>query len=143
MKQIKNMMATLFGMMSKAFSNKANGKVIFAEQLPDSVKNFVMRNFPNKNIASIELKPNANETVYEISFSEGTEVCVNSNGNWATVDCKLDSVPTSIVPESINSFIKKHLGNMRVLRIDKTSYGYHTFLSDASMLEFNNMGFAA
>ena len=43
----------------------------------------------------------------------------------------------------INSFIKKHLGNMRVLRIDKTSYGYHTFLSDASMVDFNYNGVAA
>lgn len=53
MKETKNMMAALFDMMSKAFSNKENSKVIIAEQLPTSVKNFVMFNFPNQNIASI------------------------------------------------------------------------------------------
>ena len=143
MKETKNMMAALFDMMSKAFSNKENSKVIIAEQLPTSVKNFVMFNFPNQNIASIEMKQDANDTVYEICFSEGTEVRIDSNGNWETVDGKLDGVPASILPQSIKSFLKNHLANMRVLRIDKTDQGYHTFLSDASMVDFNYNGVAA
>ena len=141
MKKIKITVLALIGLMAKSMACKANERMVFAECLPAEAKAFVQHNFPRLSIAYAEVRATQDGTVYEISLNDGTEVLFSQNGTWGMVDCKLESVPSSLVPTSLSTFVGTRFAGTEVVRLDRTaSGGYVATLSNGLSLKFNRHG---
>jgi hypothetical protein len=123
MKKIKIMVLALIGMMTKSMAIKANENIVFAENLPTDAKAFVMHNFPRLSIAYAEMRKTRQGKVYDVSLNDGTELVFSQNGAWGTVDCKLEAVPSSLIPESLSSFVVSNFVNEDVVRLERTDGG--------------------
>ena len=123
MKKIKIMVLALIGIMTKSMAMKANENMVFAENLPTDAKAFVMHNFPRLSIAYAEMRKTRQGKVYEVSLNDGTELVFSQNGAWGTVDCKLEAVPSSLIPESLSSFVVSNFVNEEVVRLERTDGG--------------------
>ena len=123
MKKIKITVLALIGLMTKSMVCNANDKMVFAENLPSEAKAFVHHNFPRLSVAYAEMRATPQGTVYEVSLNDGTEVVFSQNGAWGTVDCKLEAVPSSLIPESLSSFVVSNFVNEDVVRLERTDGG--------------------
>ena len=141
MKKIKIMVLALIGMMTKSMAIKANENMVFAENLPTDAKAFVMHNFPRLSIAYAEMRKTRQGKVYEVSLNDGTELVFSQNGAWGIVDCKLEAVPSSLIPASLSSFVVSNFVCEDVVKLDRTDSGECVAtLSNGVSLRFNNQG---
>ncbi len=138
MKQIKTMMNAILGMMKRSVAFK-NNKMIFANELPTDAKKFLQENFPNQYVAYAE----KNGTEYEINLNDGTEVTFSKEGFWDKVDCKLNSIPTSLLPESIINNVKELFNDTLVVCADNTKMAYCVMLSNGICLKYDKEGHLA
>lgn len=123
MKKIKIMVLALIGMMTKSMAIKANENMVFAENLPTDAKAFVMHNFPRLSIAYAEMRKTRQGKVYDVSLNDGTELVFSQNGAWGMVDCMMEAVPSSLIPESLSSFVVSNFVNEDVVRLERTDGG--------------------
>ena len=140
MKKIKNTVLALMSLMVKSMAFKANDNMVFAENLPNEVKNFVQLNFPRQSVAYAEKNVTDEGTTYEVMLNDGTEVTFNNNGAWGMVDCKIESVPASLMPTTLKSFVASQFVETKVVRIAKMIGGYVATLSNGIVLRLDQNG---
>ena len=143
MKKMKITVFALIGLLTKSMACNANEKMVFAENLPTDAKVFVQHNFPRLSIAYAERKATREGTVYEVSLNDGTEVEFSQNGAWGMIDCKWETVPASLMPASLSSFVKSQFADAKVVRLDRTNNGYVAALSNGMSLKFDHEGMIA
>ncbi len=114
----------------------ADGIMIPVEQLPQAAKSFVQKNFPNNTIIYAEKEMFS----YEARLDDGTEIDFDRKGNWDKVDCKLNAVPSAIIPAPILNYVQKTFPNAEIVKIDKERHGYDIELSNDIELKFNKKG---
>ena len=135
MKQTKTMMNAILEMMRRSVAIK-NDKMVFANELPADAKHFLQENFPNQDVAYAEKKG----TEYEINLNDGTEVTFSKEGFWDKVDCKLKSIPTTLLPENIIDNVKELFNDALVLCANKKGMAYSIMLSNGVSLKFDKEG---
>ena len=140
MKKIKITVLALIGLMTKSMVCNANDKMVFAENLPSEAKAFVHHNFPRLSVAYAEMRATPKGTVYEVSLNDGTEVVFSQNGAWGMIDCKLEAVPTSMMPASLSSFVKSQFASAKVVKLNRSDSGYVATLSNGISLKFDKEG---
>lgn len=138
MKQIKTMMNAFLGMMKRSVAFK-NNTMVFANELPTDAKKFLQENFPNQYVAYAEKKG----TEYEINLNDGTEVTFSKEGFWDKVDCKLKSIPTTLLPESIINNVKELFNDTLVVCADNKKMAYCVMLSNGICLKYDKEGHLA
>ena len=140
MKKIKITVLALIGLMTKSMVCNANDKMVFAENLPSEAKAFVHHNFPRLSVAYAEMRTTPQGTVYEVSLNDGTEFVFSQNGAWGMIDCKLEAVPTSMMPASLSSFVKSQFASAKVVKLNRSDSGYVATLSNGISLKFDKEG---
>ncbi len=140
MKKIKMMVFALIGLMTKSMACNANGNMVFAENLPGDAKAFVQTKFPRLSVAYAQTRGTRWGLVYEVSLNDGTEVVFTQNGAWGMIDCKLESVPASLMPASLSSFVASQFAGAKVVRLDRTDSGYMAALSNGISLRTDLQG---
>ena len=143
MKKIKITVLALIGLMTKSMVCNANDKMVFAENLPSEAKAFVHHNFPRLSVAYAEMRTTPQGTVYEVSLNDGTEFVFSQNGAWGMIDCKLEAVPTSMMPASLSSFVKSQFASAKVVKLNRSDSGYVATLSNGISLKFDKEGTVA
>lgn len=138
MKQTMTIMNAILGMMKRSVAIK-NNKMVFANELPTDLKNFLQENFPNRSVVYAEKKGKE----YEINLNDGTEVTFSKEGFWDKVDCKLKSIPTTLLPESIINNVKTLFNDAPVVCADNTKQAYYVMLSNGICLKFDKDGHLA
>lgn len=78
---------------------------------------------------------------YEVVLTDGTEVTFDNGGNWDEIETsRQQSVPSSILPEGIRTYVAKHHAGIRVVGIDRERSGYDVELSNGVDLKFDRNG---
>ncbi len=136
MKQVK---IFIFALLSLFVTNSAfaDDKPIPADQLPAAAKTFVKNNFKGQTITYAE----KDATSYECRLSDGTEIDFDRKGNWDTVESKSNkAIPSSLVPQAIQQYVKAKYPKQVITKIDKERYGYEIELSNDLDLKFSKKG---
>jgi len=135
MKQVK---IFIFALLSLFVTNSAlaDDRPIPAEQLPAAAKTFVKTHFKGQSITYAE----KDATSYECRLSDGTEIDFDRKGNWDNVESSNKAIPSSLVPQAIQQYVKTKYGKHVITKIDKERYGYEIELSNDLDLKFTKKG---
>lgn len=140
MKKCKIMVSSLIGIMTRSVSCKANGDMMFVEQLPMSIKLFVQKNFPNLAIAYAEKKKSTQGKGYVVNLNNGTELYFNVSGSWNMIDCKSDALPVSLIPTKVFDVVDRRFTNAQFVKIVKRNQGCEIVMSNGVVLRFDMNG---
>lgn len=122
---------TFLRIMTRLIAEITSSKMVFANDLPIHVKLFVQKHFPLQAISFVEHK----DTEYEIYLNDGTEVNFTENGMWKKIDCKLEAVPASLLPEKVVTLVKSLFDDVLIVKVGKIKQGYEVTLSNAICLK--------
>lgn len=111
--------------------------VITKEQLPKKALNFVNTHFAFAKISYVKEEREFFSRNYEVVFADGSKVEFVRNGEWIDIDCRYTEVPGSVVPKSIDSYIKEHFPDVKILRIERERNGYEVKLANKLELDFD------
>lgn len=109
-------------------------------QLPEAVKTFVQKTFPELTIVYAEKDNEVGGAKYEIRLSDGTKVEFDRKLKWEKIDCNVNPVPEALVPTAIDAYVKANYPNTIITQIDKERNGYEIELSNDIELKFNKKG---
>ncbi|KPH12087.1 PepSY-like domain-containing protein [Chryseobacterium sp. ERMR1:04] len=116
-------------------------RVISANQLPKTAKNFLSVNF--KGIATssvIEDNEIFGVDEYKVFLTNGIKVEFDSKGNWKEVDGKHQKVSYGFIPATIRNYVAKSFPNTHIVKIERKSWSYKAELSNGIDLEFDKNG---
>ena len=119
--------------MSLTMSADDNDRVITYQQLPQSAQTFLKQHFAKK----VPLVVTADWDDYTIVYESGERVEFDKKGNWKDVECRASKVPTALVPEQINAYIKKNYPGKSVVKIERHRSVYEVKISNGMEIEFN------
>lgn len=138
MKRILSIAMVLFAMtmMVKA----SDDKPINVEQLPKAAKEFIATHFVNEKIAVAKQDTDFMDKDYKVIFVSGNKVEFDKKGVWKEVDCERSSVPSSIIPSQIKTYLKSNYPDKVVTQIEnknKGKYKYEVELDNSMEIKFN------
>lgn len=119
------------------FSANAQKTVIKKEALPSNAQTFLKTHFGSKKPSYILEDKEILSTEYKVKFNNEIEIEFDKKGNWKEVDGKNSTIPKSIVPKKIASYIKSNFPKEKVTKIEIGSSGYETKLTNGLELKFN------
>ena len=120
-------------------SCNARDIVITVQDLPQTAQSFISTHFKGIEVAFVVKDGNE----YDIHLTNGWELEFNRKGEWKTIDCKHEAVPSSIIaliPESIPAYIQDNFANAYISEISKDRWEYDIELSNGLDLEFSLSG---
>ena len=119
----------------------AQEKVINANQLPKTAKNFLAVNFKGVAAGSvIEDREIYGVDEYKVRLANGIKVEFDSKGNWKEVDGEHQKVPYGFIPANIRNYVAKSFPNTQITKIERKSWSYKAELSNGIDLEFDKNG---
>lgn len=120
----------------------AKGKVTRdINQLPTEARATIENHFPNASVSYLKIDKNIFRIEgYDVRLSDGTELEFNSKGQWTEVDRKNGAVPSSIIPDVVNTYMKENYGGQRIKEIKHNRRGYELKLANGLEVDFDNMG---
>lgn len=139
MKKFILMMTLLIGTVSMACARDEyahDGSV-----LPKAAQTVISNNFKAKvSLVKIE-KDFGRISEYEVILTDGTEISFDRDGNWDNVEVNNSkSVPASMVPQAIRTYVKNQHTGQRIVGIDKERNGYDIELSNGIDMKFDKAG---
>lgn len=139
MKKLLLMIALLIGTVGMASARDEyahDGSV-----LPKAAQTVISNNFKAKvSLVKIE-KDFGRISEYEVILTDGTEISFDKDGNWDNVEVNNSkSVPSSMVPQAIRTYVKNQHSGQRIVGIDKERNGYEIELSNGIDMKFDKAG---
>lgn len=115
--------------------------VIDRSKLPQEAQEMLTEHFPKAKVANIKIDRHLlKKTEYVVKLVNGSKIEFSNKGKWKTVDCGKRAVPEKLVPEKINSYVKKNHKKLKITSIEKKSLGYRIGLSDGTVHKFDLLG---
>jgi len=109
--------------------------------LPQAAREMLNEHFPEAKIGMIKVdKHLLKKTDYDVKLINGTKIEFNNAGKWTLVDCKKRAVPQELIPTAIRNYVAKKFGSVKIVKIEKKSFGYEITLSDDVELKFGLLG---
>ena len=112
-------------------------RVITFDQVPEPAKAIVTAHFDAAQIAYITLEKGLFDAEYDIRFNDGRTLEFNKAGELQKVDCKQTEVPSALVPEPVQAYIKANFPNAIITEWGKDDRGYKAELNNGLDLKFN------
>ena len=112
-------------------------RVITFDQVPEPAKAIVAAHFDAAQIAYITLEKGLFDAEYDIRFNDGRTIEFNKAGELQKVDCKQTEVPSALVPEPVQAYIKANFPNAIITEWGKDDRGYKAELNNGLDLKFN------
>lgn len=139
---MKTMMRTLVIALVALFAFQApvsaiGDKPITVSELPSKAQSIVKQYFKGKDILLVKMDNDIVSKSYEVVFATGEELEFNGSGEWTKIECKRSSVPTSLVPQAIRSYVSKNYSGAKIVEIEKERSQYEVKLSNGLELTFN------
>ena len=95
------------------------------------------QHFADSKVALAKMESDFFYKSYEVIFTNGNKVEFGKNGNWEEVNCKYTSVPTAIIPTTIQKYVTTNYPDTRVLKIERDKKEYEVQLSNRVELKFD------
>ncbi|WP_281232088.1 PepSY-like domain-containing protein [Flavobacterium gelatinilyticum] len=140
MKAKLNLTACLLLGLTCGYWANAQKTVIAKTKLPVAAQTFLKTHFSGQEPVSIIEDKETFSKDYKVQFANTTKVEFDGKGNWEEVDGNHNSIPSSIIPKNILSYIKTNYPKIPITKIDKGRWGYKVDLSNELELEFNSKG---
>ena len=78
---------------------------------------------------------------YDVVMTDGTEIYFDKHGNWKEIEASRGgSVPSSLFPNPITTFVKENQAKVKVTGIEKKAFGYEVELSNGMDVQFSEKG---
>lgn len=119
--------------MSLTMSADDDDRVITYQQLPQTAQSFLKQNFAKK----VPLVVTVDWDDYTIRYESGEKVEFDKKGNWKEIECYSSKVPADIIPEQINSYLKKNYPGKTVIKLERHRSVYEVKLNNGMEIEFN------
>ena len=126
MKKLVFLLVCLFTLQTVARAD--DDKPIQVTQMPQPAQQFIKQHFADSKVALAKMESDFFYKSYEVIFTNGNKVEFGKNGNWEEVNCKYTSVPTAIIPTTIQKY---------VLKIERDKKEYEVQLSNRVELKFD------
>lgn len=115
--------------------------VLDRDQLPEAARQMLSDYFPKAKIGMIKVDRHLlKKTDYDVKLVNGTKIEFNNAGKWTSVDCKTRAVPEGLIKKPILNYVKKNFPDVKIVKIEKKSWGYEIELSDEVELKFDHIG---
>ncbi len=90
-----------------------------AEQdLPENVRMFLNKYYPNISIAKYEVKTKMNGKEYEIKLDNGVEVEFDNEENWKEIK-DYNGVPEVLIPAKVNSYVMQNYKGIKIKSLER------------------------
>ena len=132
----KNFLVALLA-LTCSFTACANEQVITYHQVPEPAKAIVSTHFDITQVAYVLFDKGIFEDEYEIRFNDGRTIEFNQAGELLKVDCKLTEVPSALIPEAVQAYVKANFPNAFITEWGKDDRGYKAELNNGLDLKFN------
>ena len=138
MKKIFLFLAVLFGVITASARGNYTHDV---EILPEAAREVIEQNF-NAAINHIRIgKDFGRIREYDVVMTDGTEIYFDKHGNWKEIEVgRGSSVPATLFPTPISTFVKENQKKVNVTGIEKKAYGYEVELSNGIDIQFTPKG---
>lgn len=114
-------------------------KPINPNALPDAAEQFILANFPDASVSSVMKEYDDLSYQYDVYLSDGTAITFKKNGEWKDIENRISGVPTSAIPEKINSYIATNYAGFFVVSIERDRL-YDVELNNDLDLDFSLNG---
>lgn len=115
--------------------------VLNRDKLPEAAQQMLSEYFPKAKIGMIKVDRHLlKKTDYDVKLVNGTKIEFNNAGKWTSVDCKTRAVPEGLIKKTIRNYVKKNFPDVKIVKIEKKSWGYEIELSDDVELKFDHIG---
>ena len=135
MKKLVFLLVCLFTLQTVARAD--DDKPIQVTQMPQPTQQFIKQHFADSKVALAKMESDFFYKSYEVIFTNGNKVEFGKNGNWEEVNCKYTSVPTAIIPTTIQKNVTTNYPDTRVLKIERDKKEYEVQLSNRVELKFD------
>ena len=136
MKKIFVSAALLFAGITASFAGDRE-RPITLDKLPAAAQEFLAANFKDLTLAYAVEDPKFIGSVYEVIYTDRTEVDFESNGEWSSVERKYAAVPAAIVPVQIADYVKKSFAGESIRKIDRDKYTWEVEHSNGLEIKFD------
>ena len=126
MKKLVFLLVCLFTLQTVARAD--DDKPIQVTQMPQPAQQFIKQHFADSKVALAKMESDFFYKSYEV---------FGKNGNWEEVNCKYTSVPTAIIPTTIQKYVTTNYPDTRVLKIERDKKEYEVQLSNRVELKFD------
>ena len=134
MKNIKFfLLMTMVMTMSLTMSADDDDRVITYDQLPQAAQTFLKQHFTKK----APLLVTVDWDDYTIRYESGEKVEFDKKGQWKDIECYSSKVPVNVIPEQINTYLKKNYPGKSVIKIERHRSVYEVKLNNGMEIEFN------
>ena len=112
-------------------------KVINESDIDPAIMEFVMTHFPQTGIFHCY----QTQHYYKVKLDDRTHLEFTHSFEWVKVDCEhstiYTSVPTSIVPEQITSYVTANFPGKAIEEIEKKSFGWEIEMKNGPEIKFD------
>ena len=138
MKRILILLAVAAGFMTASARDNYSHDVNI---LPEAARSILDQNF-KADVNHIKIgKEFGRIRMYEVFMTDGSEISFDKHGNWKEIEVGSEaSVPASLIPNPIKTFVKENQEKVKVTGIEKNNYGYDVELSNGVDVRFTEKG---
>ncbi len=130
-----------FACAAAAVSVNAAPEDVDFDKLPKNSQEFIQKNFPNEKVKSVEMDREASWDKYTVHFNSGNQVSFEGgSGDCSQIIMRSGSVPASVIPAKIKTYVGGKYQNARVVMMRTTADGYKIGLSDNTYIDFDKDG---
>ena len=140
MKNIPSTLLLAWLLMGSAYAMCAPDRNVTIEQLPRKAQLFIKQHFAKVSIVQAQQDTDRLDGDYEVTFSDGSKVEFQKNGQWSDVESPRSMVPTALVPMTIRQYVAQKYPDTKIVKIDRDTRGYDIELSSGIDLKFDAKG---
>lgn len=114
-------------------------KPLTESELPATIQTFISEHFPDDKVDVIVYERECCETTYNIILASGFQLEFDKKGICEKIDCKPQSIPSSIIPASALQYVESHFQNAVITSYELVSKNkFKLELQNDIELLFNN-----
>jgi len=114
-----------------------NDKPISFDKLPEASKTFIRKYFNEKDISYAKVEDEIFSKSYDVFFVNGCKVEFDRKGEWESVDCFKEKIPSGIVPVEIVKYVEKNHPGFTIKKIDRDRRDYEIELNNDIEIKFD------
>ena len=103
-KKLVVLLVSVFAMSTVVMAD--NDKPIQIGQLPTKAQTFISTYFKNAKIALAKQETELFDKSYDVIFTNGAQLELDTSGDWTEASCKINGVPAAIIPPAIRPYVE-------------------------------------
>lgn len=139
MKNYMKFLVFTLTMFSVSLTSFAQDKIIPASELPNEIKSYLSKHFPNNSILQAQVDKELFSTSYEVILQDNFSLEFDSKNRVTDISGK-SQLPNSVIPKSILEYVKSNYPNNIILDWELDDKNQQIELDNGLDLEFNMQG---